>query len=102
MLNKEKYAKELVEIACDPERVALDKQNNRICACNQISCINCRFYVKEGSDCRSERIKWANSEYIEMKERKVSTLFWMKPSLHAVHSCHGRSALPNLIDNYII
>lgn len=30
MLNKEKYAKELVEIACDPERVALDKQNNRI------------------------------------------------------------------------
>ncbi len=87
MLNKEKYAKELVEIACDPERVALDKQNNRICACNQISCINCRFYVKEGSDCRSERIKWANSEYIEMN--KVQKKLYKIPSLDDIESLYN-------------
>lgn len=65
MLNKEKYAKELVEIACATENFAVDGQNNKICACNQISCVNCIFYVKEDCDCTNERIKWANSEYIE-------------------------------------
>lgn len=87
MLNKEKYAKELIEIACGAERAALDKQNNRICACNQISCINCRFYVKEGSDCRSERIKWANSEYIEMN--KAQKKLYEIPSIEDIESLYN-------------
>lgn len=87
MLNKEKYAKELVEIACDSERVALDKQNNRICACNQISCINCMFYAKEGGDCRSERIKWANSEYIAMN--KAQKKLYKIPSLDDIESLYN-------------
>ena len=60
MLNREKYAKEILDIACSVEAIALWR--GKICSCDDIRCDMCDFY---SSDC-NERIKeWANSEYAE-------------------------------------
>lgn len=66
MLNKEKYAKELIEIACGAKRFAVNKQTKKVCVCNEIRCTECMFYKEKDIDCINERIKWANSEYIEI------------------------------------
>ena len=47
MLNKEKYAKEILDVACRGERFAL-VENNKIIPCNKTSCRSCYFY---GTEC---------------------------------------------------
>ena len=60
MLNREKYAKEILDIACSGETIALWR--GKICSCDDIRCDMCDF---NSSGC-NERIKeWANSEYVE-------------------------------------
>lgn len=62
MKNKEKYAKEIIEIACNGGSIAIAKEDGRIAPCYSVSCDECLFC---GYDCR-ERIKeWVESEYIE-------------------------------------
>lgn len=63
MKNKEKYAKEIVELACDGNGIAVDKHSGTICSCNYISCSNCLF--DDSKDCIERRKDWAESEYIE-------------------------------------
>ena len=61
MLNKEKYAKEILDVACRGERFAL-VENNKIIPCNKTSCRSCYFY---GTECGLYKEEWANSEYVE-------------------------------------
>lgn len=61
MLNKEKYAKEILDVACRGERFAL-VENNKIIPCNKTSCRSCYFY---DSECGLYKEEWANSEYVE-------------------------------------
>ena len=61
--NKEKYAKEIVELACDGNGIAVDKHSGTVCSCNYISCSNCLF--DDNKDCGKRRKDWAESEYIE-------------------------------------
>ena len=63
MKNKEKYAKEIVELACDGNGIAVDKHSGTVCSCNYVSCSNCLF--DDSKDCDRGRRKWAESEYIE-------------------------------------
>ena len=63
MKNKEKYAKEIVELACDGKSVAIDKRTGKIGSCDDISCSNCLFDEKR--DCNETKKEWAESEYIE-------------------------------------
>lgn len=63
MKNKEKDAKEIVEIACDGYRVAVDKRTDKIVSCKDISCSKCLFF--DNKDCDIRRREWAESEYIE-------------------------------------
>lgn len=63
MKNKEKYAKEIVEIACDGYRVAVDKRTDKIVSCKDIPCSKCLFF--DNKDCDRRRREWAESEYIE-------------------------------------
>lgn len=60
MLNKEKYAKEILDVTCRGERFALVE--NKIIPCNKTSCRSCYFY---GSECGLYKEEWANSEYVE-------------------------------------
>lgn len=63
MKNKEKYAKEIVEIACDGYRVAADKRTGKINSCDHVPCNKCLFF--DGHDCDKPRREWAESEYVE-------------------------------------
>lgn len=64
MLNKEKYAKEIIDIACNGCNIA--KQNGHLQPCKHTACSKCDFNTTLG--CPEEIQKWANSEY---KEREI-------------------------------
>ena len=64
MLNKEKYAKEILDISCAGYSIA--KQNGHLQPCRYTACSKCDFNTD--LDCAEEMQKWANSEY---KEREI-------------------------------
>ena len=65
MLNKEKYAKEILDIACNGDSVGM--RNGILCSCDTINnCNHCDFY-NEGILCEEVIKEWANSEYKEPK-----------------------------------
>ena len=61
MKNKEKYAKEILEIACSGNSLAFDKTTNKVVPCNGLCCSNCLF----GHNCDEAVKEWCESEYIE-------------------------------------
>ena len=61
MLNKEKYAKEIIDISCNGYGVA--KQNGHLQPCRYTACSKCDFNTT--LCCTEEIRKWANSEYKE-------------------------------------
>lgn len=65
MKNKEKYAKEIIEIAISGQRLTV---NNKYlpCKCCDINCIECLFATKNLRCKRDDNIEeWANEEYQE-------------------------------------
>ena len=64
MTNKEKYAKEILDIACTGDHVAMRKSDNVIVGCSKLGCLDCAFNNHE-KFCNDEIEKWANSEYVE-------------------------------------
>ncbi len=62
MKNKEKYEKEIMNIACNGDSIAVIKKSGRIVSCNGTKCCLCLF---RGSDCKEKIRDWAESEYIE-------------------------------------
>ena len=69
MLNKEKYAKEILDIICSGHNIG--KQNGHLRSCANVKCSDCEFN-KYNTYCNEEFAKWANSEY---KEREID---WSK------------------------
>lgn len=68
VLNKEKYAKEIVELATNGVgNIAI--VNNKPCCCDSTTCFECDFQY---GDCDELLKQWANSEY---KEREID---WSK------------------------
>lgn len=71
MLNKEKYAKEILDIVCSGEIIG--KSNGHLRPCKDIDdCSNCEFNIDLCCDSSGQFAKWANSEY---KEHEVD---WSK------------------------
>lgn len=64
MKNKEKFAKEIVEIACSGGVIAMGSGIIRKCA--GLPCQKCSFNI-DGIECDEMRKTWAESEYIEPK-----------------------------------
>lgn len=62
MLNKEKYAKEILDIVCSGDDIG--KRNGHLCPCANVKCPDCEFNKCDAS-CNEEFTKWANSEYKE-------------------------------------
>ena len=62
MKNREKYAEELLNVACAGKRAAIDKQTMQIRGCEGLSCGNCLFSC---GDCDTKLAEWAESEYVE-------------------------------------
>ena len=63
MLNKEKYAKEIIEIACNGGNIAV--VNGKLENCRETQCNECNFNGGTIRDCEIKTRKWANSEYVE-------------------------------------
>lgn len=65
MKNKEKYAKEIMEIACSGNALAVSKVTGKPIECKNISCKECVRY-KNSTECSRERLtEWTESEYIK-------------------------------------
>lgn len=62
MKNKEKYAKEIMEVACSGDSIAVTKESERIVKCGSIACSECLFAPP---NCVKEIREWVESEYIE-------------------------------------
>lgn len=62
MKNKEKFAKEIVEIACSGGVLAMSSGIIRKCV--ELPCHKCSFNI-DGIECDEMRKTWAESEYIE-------------------------------------
>lgn len=63
MKNREKYEKEILDIACTGEKIAIDKRTMQIRSCTGLSCGHCLFI---GYDrCDTKLSEWAESKYIE-------------------------------------
>lgn len=81
MKNKEKFAKEIVEIVCDGSDVAVDKANGKPVHCENIRCLDCMFNEKT---CSTALKEWAESEYIEnpkISKRDRGYLLYLIPKL---------------------
>ena len=65
MTNKEKYTKEIVEIACDGSCLSVNKATGKPTKCADISCEECLRH-DERNICGKKLLRqWAESEYIE-------------------------------------
>lgn len=61
MKNKEKYANEILDIACSHGVIAFNKTTNKVVPCNDLCCSNCLF----GHNCDEAIKEWCESEYVE-------------------------------------
>lgn len=81
--NKEKFAKEIFDIACRGDSIAITVSNNEIVPCGSIECEKCIFKVKEYEECSNKIKKWCESEYVgkpklTSKEKKFLDLLLPK------------------------
>lgn len=74
MKNKEKFAKEIVEVAMNGSLIAVDK-NNIPRDCDGFDCEKC--ILRTGAGLCGEKLReWAEAEYVEPKSlRKKKRLF---------------------------
>ena len=65
MKNKEKFSKEIMELACDGSRIAIVRQTGEFRSCYETPCIECLFYSSDKEQCKEKTREWAESEYVE-------------------------------------
>lgn len=68
MKNKERFAKEIAELACNEPNIAVSKATGNPIDCNIIKCDCCALYkggIYNDDTCCGALKKWAESEYIE-------------------------------------
>lgn len=63
MKNKEKYAKEIIEIAC--KYGAVNERTGELKGCSEIICEHCLFGESGISRCKGKMKAWLESECIE-------------------------------------
>lgn len=87
MKNREKFAKEIVDIACKGGSVAVTRDNKVVC-CNDILCESCMFdscskHIGRSQACYDRVRELAESEYVEkpkitLREEKFLSLLILK------------------------
>lgn len=66
MTNREKFAEQILDIACSGSRLAVNKSTLEPTACRKLECRDCLFNIRSNfDDCGDRTDKWANSEYVE-------------------------------------
>lgn len=67
MKNREKFAKEILDIVCEGGSLAVTK-DNKVVNCDDVNCGQCLFYKTDdyGSYCDGNSLyRWAESEFVE-------------------------------------
>jgi hypothetical protein len=64
MTNREKFAEQILDIACSGSKIAVNKATSEPIACYKLACGNCLFSFSD-ANCIDARKKWANSEYVK-------------------------------------
>lgn len=65
MTNREKFAEQILDIACGGSKIAFDKATLEPISCYKLECKNCLFHTNSYGYCGGKMEKWANSEYVE-------------------------------------
>lgn len=65
MTNREKFAEQILDIACGGSKIAVDKATLEPIACYELECKDCLFNTHSYVYCGDKTEKWANSEYVE-------------------------------------
>lgn len=65
MTNREKYAEQILDIACSGTRIAVEKNVMEPVPCPDISYQYCYLRLKKGSRCDDACKEWCESEYVE-------------------------------------
>ena len=65
MTNREKYAEQILDIACGGHSIALNKKTMKPVLCNDIPCEDCYFGVVDVDICCDACKEWCESEYEE-------------------------------------
>lgn len=78
MLNREKYAKEILDVACSGHSIA--KVNGKITECNGTDCTDCDF--AGDYSCRTKIAEWANSDSVDWNTVAVDTPIFVRNSTH--------------------
>lgn len=65
MTNREKYAEQILDIACSGTRIAVKKNAMEPVPCQDIPCECCYLRLKMGSRCDDACKEWCESEYVE-------------------------------------
>lgn len=68
MTNREKFAEEILDIACSGSMIAKNKFTGELVPCMVMCCENCEFSLGALLSCGREIKDWANAEYIERFE----------------------------------
>lgn len=71
MKNKERFAKEIIEIAKDGFTIGLNKETRLPMACNGwCSCVDCVFHIGN-KDCQEERKKWFEKDPFDVTMARI-------------------------------
>lgn len=82
MKNKEKFEKEIFEIACSGGCIAVDKKTGNLTNCKFSLCHYCLFDTSD--NCAMSRKYWCESEYVEQKQKidwskvPIDTPIWVR------------------------
>lgn len=64
MKNREKFAEQIIDIALQRNKIAVNLTSGKLCACEEIKCSECLFN-EESKGCRVLLREWAEKEYEE-------------------------------------
>ena len=65
MTNREKFAEQILDIACGGVKIAVNKATSEPIACYELECKDCLFKTHSHVYYGDIAKKWANSEYVE-------------------------------------
>lgn len=103
MLNKEKYAKEIIEIAANGCSVA--KVKGKLCCCDRdMNCSLCDFNYKimSGKTCREKIRDWMNEEYDPGKQSGEEDKVGLTPGTHFTFKNYEWIVLDNNVDGGVL
>lgn len=85
MKNKEKYASEIIEIAC--KYGAVNERTGELNGCSEIICEHCLFRERGIMRCEEKMKVWLESEYIEkpvISKRDRAFLDYINANVHYI------------------